>query len=140
MKLSLKLYIFIAITMLGVAIAATVIVFLLLQERFREAPPRPVQEPSSSTSVDHMVPSDSMATASATSFAAPLEPIPLRDLSLTEDQERVAESFGVDVETFVITPDMQVCARTKLGVDRLNEIIAGDTPTFSEGLQLVPCM
>ncbi len=68
------------------------------------------------------------------------EPIPLRDLPLTDSQKKTAETFGIDAETFVITSAMLVCAEGKLGEARLNAVIAGDSPTFGESLSLMACL
>ncbi len=66
--------------------------------------------------------------------------IPLRSLSLTPEQSSTLETFGIDVETFVITADMLTCAETAVGVDRMAAFKAGASPGFLESLSLFSCL
>lgn len=66
--------------------------------------------------------------------------IPLRDLPLSDAQKKTAATFGIDVETFIITPAMLACAEVKLGETRLEAIIAGASPSFTESLSLMGCL
>ncbi len=66
--------------------------------------------------------------------------VPLRDLPLEDGHKSALEKVGVDVDTFVITPAMQVCAADKLGAERMDEIIAGATPGAIETTKLLPCI
>lgn len=68
------------------------------------------------------------------------KPIPLRDLPLSDSQKKTAATFGIDVETFVITPAMLGCAEGKLGGARLEAIIGGSSPSFTESLSLMGCL
>ena len=84
-------------------------------------------------------------TAIATNDASettsePTEGIPLRDVELSDSQRSVLDTVGVDSETFVITPVMQECAEEKLGIARMQEIIAGDAPTTMETVKLLACL
>ena len=78
---------------------------------------------------------------SATSTPAIEEPISIPVERLTDTQRSLAETLGV-VENGIITitPEAQACAETKLGVDRIAELLAGDTPSFMEGVTLVNCL
>ncbi len=66
--------------------------------------------------------------------------IPLRDLPLSDSQKKTAASFGIDVDTFIITPAMIVCAEGKLGKSRLDAIIAGSGVSFMESMSLMGCL
>jgi hypothetical protein len=66
--------------------------------------------------------------------------VPLRDLPLSDEQRSVVGAVGIDVETFVITPEMQSCAAEKLGVERFAEILAGAAPGPLETASLLPCL
>lgn len=58
---------------------------------------------------------------------------------LTDGQKRVLGLLGVDADTLTITPAMEACAREAIGETRLQEIIAGDTPSLGEGADLLQC-
>ena len=72
-----------------------------------------------------------------TTVATNKKPIALKDLPLTDAQKKMAETFGINVETFVISPTMITCAEGKLGEARMQEIIAGGTPSFTESMSLM---
>jgi hypothetical protein len=59
--------------------------------------------------------------------------------SLSVEQKAMLKSFGIDPDTFVLTPEMIVCAENKLGAVRMTEIQNGATPTFLEGASLISC-
>ena len=59
--------------------------------------------------------------------------------SLSAGQRAMLESFGLNPDEFVLTPEMVACAETKLGASRMAEIQGGATPTFLEGASLVAC-
>lgn len=58
---------------------------------------------------------------------------------LSTDQKEMLERFGIDTNGIVITAEMIACAEAKIGTERLNEIKAGATPNFLEGLALAGC-
>lgn len=58
---------------------------------------------------------------------------------LSAGQRQLLESLGIDADEVVITPEMIVCAETKLGAARIAEIQNGATPSFFEGVQLLGC-
>jgi hypothetical protein len=59
--------------------------------------------------------------------------------SLTDGQRKLLGILGINADEFTVTPEMEACAEGKLGRIRLDEIVAGDTPSFTEGAQLVAC-
>jgi hypothetical protein len=61
---------------------------------------------------------------------------------LNEEQEATLESLGVDPTDLPtqITPEMEACFVSKLGEARVIEITAGDTPTFTEFIQVQSCL
>lgn len=110
------------------ALAATIIIFWYINS--------PVS-PVSQISADKNNPSQETATTSA---EQPTAGVPLRDLPLSDAQKATLDTMGIDVETFVITPAMQDCAAEKLGAARMEEIIAGAAPSFSETTKLLSCL
>tara|TARA_B100000745_G_scaffold299771_1_gene251435 strand:+ start:1873 stop:2307 length:435 start_codon:yes stop_codon:yes gene_type:complete len=70
----------------------------------------------------------------------PEEGIPLPTESLTDGQKAVAEAVGVDVDTFVITPQMVGCIEQKLGTTRTQAIMDGDTPSVIEVARIAGCL
>lgn len=58
---------------------------------------------------------------------------------LTPEQRKLLGTFGIDADALVVTADMITCAETKIGKARLDEIFAGATPTFFEGVDLFSC-
>lgn len=61
---------------------------------------------------------------------------------LDEKQEAVLESLGVNPESLPtqITPEMQSCFESKLGLERVVEITEGSTPTLVEFLKVNSCI
>jgi hypothetical protein len=66
--------------------------------------------------------------------------IPLASLALSAEQRALAESFGINVDSFVITGAMQVCAEETLGADRFASVLAGEAPSFLEASRLLRCL
>lgn len=59
--------------------------------------------------------------------------------NMTEGQRKLISAMGLDPDKITITEEMVICAETKLGVARVEEIKTGATPSFSEGVTLVAC-
>ncbi len=59
--------------------------------------------------------------------------------SLSDEQLQLLDTFGVEGDEIVITPEMMTCAEEKIGQTRVNEIIEGSTPSFLEGVSLARC-
>lgn len=142
----MKAFLISSLILLALALVFVVLVFLYVN--FSLEPANTTVAPESATS------SESSTAATATSEtdldtqqeeasstpSVPREGVPLDSLALTEGQREAIALVGIDVETFVITPEMQVCAEEALGAERLNEIIAGAAPTFMETTRLLPCL
>lgn len=79
-------------------------------------------------------------TRGTETLLVPIEGVPLKNLPLGDAQKSALKTVGVDIETFVITPAMQTCASGKLGVERMDQIIAGDAPSIIETTRLLPCV
>ena len=79
--------------------------------------------PSSSVGVNESIP--------ATPNAVPPKPTVDKNPALTNAQEEALESIGINPANLpsTITPEMEACFTTKLGVARVSEIKAGDSPT-----------
>ena len=62
--------------------------------------------------------------------------------SLSDDQKALLTKFGVDEDNLPtsISQEQQDCAINAIGTERLNEILSGSTPTFSELLKAKSCM
>lgn len=60
---------------------------------------------------------------------------------LNTKQEAVLESAGINLEKLPaqITPQQQQCTISILGINRVNEIIAGSTPSLIEVLKTKKC-
>jgi len=61
---------------------------------------------------------------------------------LNESQEKMLESFGVDVSALPseLSPEMESCFIEKLGEQRVNEIIGGATPNIFDFLKAKSCI
>lgn len=59
--------------------------------------------------------------------------------NLTDGQKRLLGLLGVDADNLVVTPAMEACANAKVGEARMQEIIAGATPSLGEGADLLAC-
>jgi hypothetical protein len=69
----------------------------------------------------------------------PTEPITFDVTSLPEGQQSLLRTLGITEEIITVTPAMEACVVGKVGAERLQAIVAGDTPSFFEGLALVNC-
>ena len=124
----MKRFLIITFSLLAFALVVSVITYIFVVAQIQNQSSTVKSAPASAE------------TSVAASASVPAEGIPLRDIPLTDTQKSTLETVGVDVETFVITPAMQVCVAEKLGTVRMEEITAGDTPTFLETTKLLPCL
>ena len=76
---------------------------------------------------------DATSETSATKDAHPL---------LSESQEKVLETFGIDPAKVpsTITPEQEACFVEKLGEERVAEIKGGDSPTAAEYFKAKDCI
>ncbi len=61
---------------------------------------------------------------------------------LTTKQENILESVGIDVKDIPteITSEQEECAIEAIGVERVNEIVAGSAPTMTDILKTKHCL
>ncbi len=59
--------------------------------------------------------------------------------SLSDGQKKLLGTLGIDADSINVTPEMAACAEASLGASRMNEIVSGATPSFTEGVKLVAC-
>ncbi len=61
---------------------------------------------------------------------------------LNDSQQAALEKIGIDPTTIPskFTPEQEACFKTKLGDDRVAEIMAGDSPSLTEFLRAKDCI
>lgn len=61
---------------------------------------------------------------------------------LNEEQEELLSNFGIDPAAFPteITPEIEACAREKLGDERIGELMQGAEPTGTDVFRLRGCL
>lgn len=89
----------------------------------------PTEKSTNSPSVSDTS-SEAVATESDTTISAS---------NLTDGQKKMLSALGIDAESITITPEMAACADASLGASRMDEIINGATPSFTEGVKLAAC-
>lgn len=84
---------------------------------------------------------DTMESSSTpdTKTSAPAGSVEVDTSSLTDGQRQLLQTLGIDANSVTVTPAMMTCAEAAVGTTRLDEIKAGDTPSFTEGLKLFGC-
>lgn len=97
------------------------------------------QQEMSSNPADTVAPAGPVVTET-TAPENSTEDIIIDERELTPDQIKLLNRLGVDTETIVITGEMVECAEDKLGTVRVDEIVAGATPTVLEGFSVLPCL
>jgi hypothetical protein len=70
----------------------------------------------------------------------PSSPQPTSKIPISEAQREAAEKAGIDIDSIVITPEMEACAREKLGDARVEEIIKGDVPGPLDIIKASSCL
>lgn len=127
----MKKFILISLFLLLTALLIVVSLFAYIQYQLRIA-----SETTSTQTREGVLEVDSAAVPESNSD----EGIPLKSLPLSEGQEKVLNTVGIDADTFVITPEMTDCALEVLGENRFTEIKDGATPTFLETSSLLKCL
>lgn len=85
---------------------------------------------------------DTVAPASEADLADPF-PTPLGAPTFLSDSQRAAlEAVGVDTSTLptTLTPELEACFVTAIGRERVDAVIAGDTPSIMEMLKAKHCL
>ena len=114
-----------ALAALLLAVAVGAYVWFVVQPM--HTPTSPVTTATSTTSAK---------PTGATSSAAIVVPTD----KLTSGQKTFAKAMGIDLSNgLVITQAEYQCAVAKLGATRMQQIVNGATPTFSEGVTLYSC-
>ena len=143
-------FIVISFTLIAIALSVTVYVWSTIQDTLKENPAATVVgEIMSDVVSDALQDSDDAHAAQEKKNDVEDEkiistviskPISVSDVPLSETQKRVAETVGIDLDSFIITPEMAACAEGKMGAERVAEFIAGATPSFLEVTSLVGCI
>jgi hypothetical protein len=132
----MKHYLLTMLVLLVLALGAGIVVWYLYQDLNVTALVRS-EEQKSGESLP--APQETSLGSSSSTDTTP-EPINITADSLSTEQRKMLESFGYGNAEFTITERMIICAKTKVGEERLNEIINGAAPTPLESLSLLPCM
>jgi DNA-binding IclR family transcriptional regulator len=141
----MKKYLITSILFLVLALMATVLVFILVSGT-SETTVEPIgREESTETDSPTPVAIDTdietvAENGTSSSEGEPVAGIPVSDLPLTDGQAEALGTLGIDAETFVITPEMIICAESRLSAERVDEIVAGATPTLFETARLSTCL
>ena len=125
----MKIFLIVVSILLVLALGAVGYVWFLIQEL--ETAPTPTAEQT----VD-----DTQPASSPSSTETLNEPIVIQRSDIPESQQQVLDSFGLDGESYTITPAMVSCAEDAVGKVRFNEIVGGAAPTTLESLKLLPCL
>lgn len=143
-------FLVVALLLLLVALSMVVGAFLYVQFLLvRDTPTTPegaVEVIQNGVPVKESVESGG-STNSADITPSPTEPIvipdtsiPLSSLPLSDTQKSLLSAAGIDYETFIITPEMIVCAEGKLGTERFGAIVDGSSPSALETMSLLGCL
>ena len=129
---SLKIYLIVVSVILVIAIAFGVYAWYVLQNlSVTEAPINP--------------PPSSLQTKKAQTKEVQVEEAPQSESiviskdQLSEGQQQALNTFHIEGEAFVITPQMISCAEDSLGTERFNEILGGAKPGPIESVKLLTC-
>lgn len=123
----MKKFLIISIALLFVAIVCAVVVFYTLVQ-INDTDSSGIVSPSTSESEAQEV------------LKVPAEGILVSDIPLSEENQVLLESIGVNTETMIITPEMAGCAEGRLGEERVLEILNGAAPGLLELGQLSTCL
>ncbi len=66
--------------------------------------------------------------------------IPLASMRLNDTQKSALQKVGIDTQSFVITKGMVACSVKKLGAQRTQALIEGNSPSIIEMTTLTPCL
>ena len=141
----MKKFLIITLSFLAGAIVATIVVWYLLLSASSQSTAGPSMAPVMSTPtssqevrVDDVI--DSGTATSAPALPTLTKPMTIDLTVLSDTQRAILRTLGIEGDTLTVTPEMQQCAETKLGAERLAAIVAGDTPSLTEGAALIGCL
>ena len=66
--------------------------------------------------------------------------IPLSSVALSERQKFALQTVGIDTQSFVVTKAMVACSVEKLGLERTQVLLGGQSPSLMEITTLTPCL
>lgn len=135
----MKQFIFRSFLFLGIAVGISIAIFVYLNT-LTVTPPISTNE---NLTVATSSPDESgTTTARETPLPSIIPPagFPLRMLPLSETQKKVLTASGIDIETFMITPEMITCGEQKIGKERMFAISEGSAPSVIEVTKLLPCL
>jgi hypothetical protein len=134
---SVKLYLIAVCSLLGLAIAAGVVVWYLYQNLDGAQPQVIPPSPTESTSIPETE-TPVMEVKEKGNEGA--EPVTLTADSLGEEQREILASFGLEDTHVTLTPERIACAENTLGEKRFEEVVNGSAPTPFEALGLLACL
>jgi hypothetical protein len=143
--IDMKKFILLGILVMVLALGIVVFVWAQLQGYFiAQTAKQPIatttqetsdEEPSVTAETQAITPAPDTREALASQ-----EGLPVRDLPLTEGQEALATSLGLNTEQMVLSPEVVACAEDSLGSERYQALLAGETPGPLEAAKLLVCL
>ena len=120
------------------AIALVIGVFIFIQYQFYlESKDKNVE--TGKSNLDMEIEDTREPVTDEVNVETPIEGIPVSELPISDNQQKVLDTVGIDTESMVITPEMIECAKEELGEGRYNEVIGGAAPSPLEALALMKC-
>lgn len=95
--------------------------------------------PATSLVLDSVIPNSEKTKETITGAKGTSGTKVISSTQLSAEQRSLLSSFGINADNIAITQEMITCAEVKLGAARIDEIVNGAKPTFSEGLALLTC-
>ena len=115
-----------------VAIAASLVIWYVLQQEYMHPTEAPAVTGSGQTPAIP-VSAPTTGSSSAKSYFIPAD-------RFTDAEKTAAKAFGIDLSNgFTVTAAMYSCAEAKLGTARMQAIIGGSAPSLSEDMALYSC-
>lgn len=138
----MKKFLIISNILLIIALIITILSFVYINSLLIESSSGKEKESVSKVLKEAIVgdEDDDVSTLTPATASIPEEGIPLRNLQLSDSQKATLSGMGIDVDTFVVTPAIIACGESKIGVSRMSEIIAGDSPSIIEIGTLSLCL
>ncbi len=135
---AIKIYLGIVTFLLVVAIGLGVYVWYVVQNLNTQVVSTPTSE---ITPIQDGKKGDTETVGNTdTSIESVQQPLIIKTADLPASQQKMLDTFGINGETFTITPTMLSCAEKAVGMTRLTEIQKGSAPTAMESIKLLPCL